>query len=63
MLFPMGRKNEWKKCACVAAAILIGAHLVAGGILCSEACRSSCGWQGMVRRAKKNVKGFVRDLI
>lgn len=58
------KKDCMKKTVGIALAVLIGAHLAAGALICAQARQNrahSIG--GMVKKAKRTVVGLVREII
>jgi len=55
-------KGKMTKTVCASVAVLVAAHLAAGILLCKAAPRRS-GFGRMVKKAKRTVKGLVREVL
>ncbi len=64
MLLLNRKKDQMKKTIGLAIVVLVGAHLAAGALICSKACRcQSSGFPQMIKKAKRTVVGLVKEII
>ena len=59
----LNRKSSCEKVSAgVAVAVLVCAHLAAGALLCRGMCHRGSSLERMMKRAKRSVTGFVREI-